>query len=41
MDGAQVLNLSAAHCIPFQPPLACVNKQKALVANVVSLTGGK
>jgi hypothetical protein len=41
MDGAQVLTLSAAHCIPFQPHLACVNKQKAVVANDVYLTGGK
>jgi len=41
MDGAQVLTLYAAHCIPFQPPLACVNKQKAVVANDVCMTGGK
>jgi hypothetical protein len=33
MDGTQSLTLSADHCISFQPPLACINKQKAVVAN--------
>jgi hypothetical protein len=35
MDGAQVPTLPADQCIPFQPSLACVNKQKAVVANDV------
>jgi hypothetical protein len=28
MDAAQVLTFSAAHCIPFQPSLACVTNKK-------------
>jgi hypothetical protein len=40
MNFAEVQTFSAAHCIPFQPPLTCLTK-KAVVANDVSLTGGK
>jgi len=41
MDGAQVLTLSAAHSILFQPLWPVLKKQRAVVANDVSLTGGK